>query len=166
MTKKKSSCKQSKKPTRTESCIYAIEILDWELPYSISINLNKKSRPVDGPFWEYFHLTLKGKFVHPENLANSMIESTLIGDRRLVYVVSTPETYDQYDPISIGKLTVRKGQRECFGSVPFDVLNNISFQLQVGKIRFLVLGGQPLYRGSTDVRSIRFQKDFTEEDLL
>lgn len=162
--KRKSSRKKSRKPSRTESCTYAIEILDWELPYSFSVNFNKKM--IDGPFWEHLHLTLKGKFVHPEKLANSTIESTLIGDRRLVSVVTTPEKYDQYEPISIGKLTVRGEQRESFGSIPFDVLNNINFQLQTGGIRFLVLGGQPLYRGSTDIRSIRFQKDFTEEDLL
>jgi hypothetical protein len=93
-------------------------------------------------------------------LAKSTIESTLIGDRRLVSVVANPENYRHYEPSVVATLKVRGKQREFFGSIPFDVLNNISFLLQAGKNKFLVLNGQPLYRGSADIRSINFSKDF------
>jgi hypothetical protein len=155
--------KKRKKPSRNELEIYSIKILDWELSYSFSVNFNKEI--IDGKFWEPLHLRLMGRFVHPEKLVNSTIEVTLIGDRSLVSVIENPEKYRHYEPSAVGTLKVRGKQREFFGSIPFDVLNNMSFLLQVGKIKFLVLDGQPLYRGSAPMRSISFQKDFTAEDL-
>ena len=161
---KKPTRTKSRKPSETESVTYSIEILDWELPYFLSINKTKDI--IDGPLWEHLDLRLVGKFVHPEKLASNTIEGTIIGDRRKVSVVATPENYSQFEPNSIATLTVRGKQRELLGSMPFDVLSNISFLLHAGKIKFLVLNGQPLYRGSAAIRSMRFQKDFTEEDLL
>lgn len=160
--KRISSRKKSKKPSKTESCTYSIEILDWELPYSFSINSNKKM--IEGPFWEHMNLKLTGRFVYPEKLINSTIEVILIGDRRQVSMVATPENYQQYEPKAVGGLTVRGKQREFIGSIPFDVLNNMSSQFQAGGIKFFVLDGQPLYRGSADIKSIHFSKDFIVDE--
>lgn len=152
------------KISKNETCTYAIKILDWEVPYFFSANINKKL--IDGPFWEHMDFKIIGKLIHPEKLVEKNIEVIIIGDRKLVPTVETPEKYYQFEPSSVATLTVRGKQRELLGSIPFDVMGSISFLLQSGKIRFIVLHGQMLYRGKAEIKSIRFQKDFGPEDLM
>lgn len=149
---------------RSESCTYCLEILDWELPYSFSINSTKKI--VEGPYWEHASLKIKGKLVHPEGLADKIIEVVILGDRRLIPVLANPEKYDQYSPKAVGFLTIRGKERELICSIPFDVLSNIGILLHAGQIKYLVIDGHPLYRGTTDIRSINFSKDFVLEDWI
>lgn len=156
--------RRKRKGARSESCTYCLEILDWELPYSLSINSTK--RIAEGPYWEHTSLKIKGKLIYPERLADNIIEVTILGDRRLIPVLSAPEKYDQYLPKAVGFLTIRGRERELICSIPFDVICNIGILMHAGQIKFLVIDGHPLYRGATDIRSINFSKDFVLEDWV
>lgn len=160
--KRKSSVRRKKMVD--ESCEYCVEILDWELPYSYSVNFNKKL--IEGPYWEHMDLRLIGKMAHPEKLTDENMEVVIIGDRRQVSMLEKPEDYQEFEPHSVGVLTIRGKQSEFLGSIPFDILNTISFLLQSGEIKFLVLHGHGLYRGKAEIRSIKFSRDVDPEELM
>lgn len=153
-----------KKQTKDELCTYCVEVINWEMPYSFSVNFNKKL--IEGPFWEHINLKIEGKLVYPEKFTDKNIQILILGDRRLSQVVQKPKDYHRYEPNSVGMLTLRGENREFLGSIPFDVLNGISIQLQSGKIKYLILNGSRLYQGKTEIRHMRFSKDFGSEDLM
>jgi len=153
--------KKGRKSTQEQSCTYYIEILDWELPYSFSVNRHKDF--FTGPFWEHMSLKLRGKIFRPEKLADKDLEIDIIGDRRYILLLQDPESKD-YEPKGIGMLTIRGKQSECSTWIPCDILHPLAFLLNEKKIKFLILSGQPLYRGSADITSIYFEKEFNPED--
>jgi len=59
MDTKKQTTKRRKKRKRKseENCSYVIEITDWELTYSFSVNWSDKL--FDGPYFESLHLEEK-----------------------------------------------------------------------------------------------------------
>jgi hypothetical protein len=146
-----------------KSWTYGIEILDWEMPYFFSIPPKKDI--VWGPFWEGTSLKIKGRLFQPEKYADKIIEININGDRRLVPIMSDAVSHD-YEPKAVGGLTIRGKQSEFLGWVPFDVLQSLILLLHAGKINFLILGGLPLYRGSADIKSIYFEKDYNAEDWM
>ncbi len=97
-------------------------------------------------------------------MADKIVEVVILGDRKLIPVITNSEKHDQYSPKSVGFLTIRGKERELICSIPFDVLNNMGILLHAGQIKFLVIDGHPLYRGTTDLKSINFSKDFVLED--
>ena len=80
-------------------------------------------------------------------------------------IIENPENC-YYEPKAVGALVIRGKQRDFLGSVPFDILQSICFMLQHGKIKFLVLSGQSLYRGNADIKSIYFEKNYNPEDWM
>ncbi len=105
---------RSKRETIRE-VLYHIEILEWELPYSYSVNRYKEL--VDGPIWEHMSLRVKGKFLKPDKLAEKMLDLNLLGDRRLAEALRDLEKFNrQWEPNSVGTLTVRGESREYLGS--------------------------------------------------
>lgn len=138
------SRKKIGRPPIKESCVYAIEIVDWGMPYHFSVNRNKKV--MDGPFWEHVDLQISGKFIHPEKLSNKTISVHMLGSRKLVSLVKKPEKYGSYEPNCVGGLTVRGDHGEFIGSIPFDALHNICLLLQAEQVKYLMLSGPPLYR--------------------
>jgi hypothetical protein len=158
---KKKSCKSKGKSPKTESCSYCIEILDWEFPYSISINGARHL--FDGLFLEGKRLELKGRVLFPKKLADKTIDITISGNRKLAHAIEHPEEYEK-EPDAVGDLKIRGKERSFYGFVPLDVLNTIVLALQAEKIRYLVLLGQPLRYGKADIRAIDFNKDYIPED--
>lgn len=154
---------RSKRETIRE-VLYLIEILEWELPYSYSVNRHKEL--IDGPIWEHMSLRIKGKFLKPEKLAGKIIDFNLIGDRRLAEALGNMEKFNrQWEPNSVGTLTVRGESREYLGSLPFDILPQLACLLHTGGIKFITLSGKQLHYGSAEIRSIRFDKELSPEDL-
>ena len=158
---KKKLRKRSGRPPM-EEITYGIEIIDWELDYSFSVD--KDQRVTGGPYWEHKSFKINGKLIHPDKLSGENIEVTILGDRSLIPLVQEPEKYHQVAPKSVGSLRIRGKQRDFLGWIPFDVFNNIIFLLQTDNIKFIILNGPPLYRGSSGIRSLRFSNDFTKED--
>ena len=158
---KKRKKKKGRKSITETICYYGLEILDWELPYSFSINSFKDL--FVGPYWEHASLKITGKVFQPKNIENRVVEINIMGDRRLIPLGEYPEKYD-YEPKGIGTLTIRGKQSELSTWVPFDALHLLMYLLKEGEIKFLTLSGQYLYRGSANITSINFEKAYNPAD--
>lgn len=153
-----------KKSKIISEVLYSIEILEWELPYSYSINTHKEL--IKGPIWEHMSLRIKGKFLKPEKLIGKKLEFNLIGERKLTAALEDSEKFNrQWEPNSIGTLNVRGKTREYLGSLPFDMLSQIAFLLHAGAAKFITLTGEQLRYGTASIRSIHFDKELSPEDL-
>lgn len=152
----KKKARKTKSPRR-EECTYVIEIEDWKLSYSLSLDHHGKMSA--GPYWEHTTLEMKGTFVYPETLAKP-IQVIIRGDREKTSALERPEEYC-YESKAIGGLTVRGKESEFLGSVPFDAIQTLCQILQARKLKYLVLLGQVLYRGGADIFSMRFQEHFS-----
>lgn len=151
------------KKRTTSEITYFIEVIEWELPYSYSVNRHKV---VEGPIWEHVSLTIKGKFLKPVKLAEKTIDFNLIGDRRLAEALRDIEKFNpQWEPSFVGTLNVRGAYREYIGSLPFDILPQLAFLLHAGGIKYVTLSGTQLHYGSAEISSIRFDKELSPEDL-
>jgi hypothetical protein len=160
--KKKLDKKRRVSAKRASSATYCIEMLNWDLSYSFSLDRHRKFSI--GPYWEHTSLEMNGNFLYPETLASRTIQITFLGDREEVQALEHPEEC-RYEPKAVGGLTVRGKQSEFIGSVPSDALQTFCLLLQAGKIKYLVLSGQSLYRGDADITSIRLQEHFGPEDI-
>lgn len=154
---------KKKKSAKREEWTYVIEIKDWDFSYSLAVNRMRDM--IEGPYWEHTDLEVKGNIVRPEKLADREIVATIMADRRETRVLNKPEDYDQVEPKAVGGLTIRGKQSEYLGSVPFDAYQTLCSMISTGKIKYLVLSGQSLYRGDADIRSISFQAHFGPEDI-
>lgn len=156
----KKKAEKTRSPKREERT-YVIEIEDWSLSYSFSLDRHNKMSA--GPYWEHTSLEMKGTFAHPETLAKP-IQVIILGDREKTSALERPEEF-RYEPKAVGGLTVRGTESEFLGSVPFDAIQTLCQILQARKLKYLVLSGQVLYRGSADIFSMRFQEHFSSEDI-
>ncbi len=158
---KKPKVKRRRTWKKYDTATYVIEIIDWNLSYFFRLTGDLKDMP--WPFWEHSSLDLKGKFLHPDELINRDIEVTILGDRRYVHILEHP-TEPTQEPKAIGGLTVRGKQSEFIGSVPHDALQTLVLLLNAGKIKVIEIAGKALYRGSADIHSIRFEKEYSPEE--
>jgi hypothetical protein len=150
-----------KKPARQKECTYVIEIEDWSLSYSLS--LDRHGKISIGPYWEHTSLEMKGRFLYPETLAKQ-VQVIILGDREKISALEKPEDY-RYEPKAVGGLTIRGKESEFLGSVPFDAIQVLCLLLQTMKLKYLILSGQVLYRGSADIFSMHFQELFSSKDI-
>jgi len=148
---KKKAKKKNSKSARREYCSYCIEILDWDLSYSLQLRGDMKNLP--WPIWEHASLDLKGKFLQPKKLEGRIIGATILGNRTIVRVMEHPEECSG-EPKALGGLKVRGEQSEFIGSIPHDVLHTLCLLLHAGKIKALVLSGQTLYHVRNSVDTI------------
>ncbi len=152
-----------KKPAKRKEISYVIEIKDWEFSYMFSVN--KMQDRIDGPFWEHTDLEVQGTLVHPEKLKDKEIDVTIMANRSDARVMNKLEDYDRFEPKAVGTMTIRGKQSELHCWVPFDAFHMLCSMLNSGKIKYLILHSQALYRGAADIRSITFQKQFGPEDV-
>lgn len=159
-TKKQTKKKILPGKPKAEYTTFIVEIMDWELPYSFSINHNDKYFP--GPYSEHLHLHIKGVLREPKKHGGTVIDLTFIGERDIV-----PEINDRssdYKPNRVGTITMRGEHRSFIGSLPIDSLPVIAPMLESKRLRFLELHGLSLFRGEAATRSIHFFKDYDPED--
>jgi len=79
-------------------------------------------------------------------------------------VINNPEKFTSCKPKAIGGLTIREKQREYIGSLPFDVLPLVGSMLSADKYKYLIFHGHALFRGSADIHSLYFKREFDEEE--
>ena len=162
MNDKKLKQKRKRKQKKYETTTYSIEITDSDVSYSF--RLTGKMKDMSWPFWEYMSFDLKGKFLEPKELIGKEVEAIIMGDRRYVHVLQHPMEPTQ-EPKAIGRLTVRGIQSEFIGSIPYDSLQMLCILQTLEKIKVLEITGEPLYRGSADIQSIRFEKEYKPEEI-
>jgi len=158
--KKQTGRKALPRRPKEEYTTFVVEVVDWELPYSFSINHDSKHYP--SPYTEHLHLQIKGIFREPKKHDGKEIDLTFIGERDII-----PEINDQSSankPNRVGTINMRGEYRRFIGSIPFDSLQIIAPMLESKRLRYVVLHGSSLFRGEAATRSIRFFKDYDPEE--
>ena len=158
----KTQAKKKALPRRPkeEYTTFIVEVIDWELPYSFSLNHNDKYFP--GPYSEHLHLEITGVIREPQKHGGIVIDLTFIGDRRIVPEINNPSS--DYKPNRVGTITMRGEHRSFIGSLPIDSLPVIVPMLESKRLKFLELHGLSLFRGEAATRSIRIFKDYEPEE--
>lgn len=160
---RKKSSKKGRRSRFKEEVTYAIEMRDYDFSYSFSVNWLRDRDTIEGPYWEHTDLEIKGKMIYPDRLTDREIKVTIMGNRSETRVLNKPEDYHNFEPKAVGTLTIRGKQSEFLGWLPFDAFQTICSM--TARIKYLMLTGQSLYRGSADIRSMRFQEHFGPEDI-
>jgi hypothetical protein len=155
--------RRKKRRTRNaeEDCSYIVEITDWELAYSFSVNWNEKL--IEGPYFETLNLEAKGLIQEPKKYASKELQLTFLGDRRKPPDPLDPEL-GNWKPRCVGTITLRGETREFLGSLPFDSVPIVGGLLETGRIKFLDLYGKTPSRGHADIRSIHFLRKYDPEE--
>ena len=151
--------KKSTKPVR-EIQFYVIEITDWKHFYSLALNDNDSLKDLFGPglYREHKSLALSGVFLEPKKIAGKDLQIKLFGSRDISEVLDKPEDYPRASVKAVGGLTVRGKTREYFGSLPMDIYILIANMLAAGKVKYLSMLGDALFRGKADIHSIDFEE--------
>ncbi len=68
------------------------------------------------------------------------------------------------EPIALGTLNLRGKESNYLGTLPFDALQLLYILMKDGKIKFLILCGPLLSHGTSDIRSVHFEKEYIPED--
>jgi hypothetical protein len=158
--KKQSKKRPSARKVKEEYTTFAVEVIDWELPYLFSLNHNDKYFP--GPYSEHLHLQVKGVIREPKIHDGMAIELTFIGDRSIVPDINNRSSVIK--PNRVGTLNMRGEYRRFIGSIPIDSLQIIAPMLESKRLRYVELHGSSLFRGEAATRSIRFFKDYDPEE--
>ena len=151
--------KHIKKPIE-EYATFIVEVIDWELPYSFSLNHNDKHFP--SPYSEYLHLHVNGILREPKKHGGKAIDLTFIGDRSIVPEINNRSSINK--PNRVGTIIMRGDNRHFIGSLPFDSLQVIAPMLESKRLRFIQLHGLSPYRSHAATRSIHFFKDYDPEE--
>jgi hypothetical protein len=159
-TKKQTAKKARPKRPKEEYTTFIVEVMDWELPCSFSINHNSKHYP--SPYSEHLHMHIKGIIREPKKYGGKEIDLTFIGDRSIIPEINNRSS--DYKPNRVGTIIMRGEYRNYIGSLPFDSLQIIAPMLESKRLRYLELHGPSLYRGEAATRSIHFFKDYDPEE--
>jgi hypothetical protein len=157
---------RKKKPEK-QIAFYVIEINDWKHSYSLSLNDNDSLRDLFGPglYREHKSLALSGVFLEPKKVAGKDLKLSLFGSRDISEVLNKPEDYPRASVKAVGGLTVRGKTREYYGSLPMDMYILIANMLAAGKIKYITMLGDSLFRGKADIHSVDFEEVYNSEDF-
>jgi hypothetical protein len=139
-----------------------VDLTKHEISYSFSL-ARKNDNFFEGPYWEHVSFELSGTLVDPPNMRGKEIEITVLGSRSEALAVQRPSEC-RFEPICVGTITSRGDDCSFLGSIPYDALHFIHDLLKNGDTKYLILGGPPLYRGTSEIRSIHFDKVYKRED--
>jgi hypothetical protein len=156
--------KKIKSPLTIE--FYVIEITDWKYSYSISLNDQENLKDIFGPglYREHCSLKLSGVFLEPKKITEKDLKISIFASRDMVEVLNKPEDFPRASAKGVGGLTVRGKTREYYGSIPQDIFTVTANMFAAGKIRYLTMLGETLYRGNALIHSIHFEEDYDRED--
>jgi hypothetical protein len=158
-----SSIPRRRKPVARKEIVmesFVFEIVDCAPIYSLSVAFSAK----EGPYSEFAHLTLSCRCVFPKKLSGVETEIVVIGDRDCL----EPECWKadpRWKPRCIGQLEVRASRGRFNAGVPHESLVFLLVSIRQGDVRMIHLWGPPLYRGKSLCSSIRFAREFNEDDL-
>jgi hypothetical protein len=157
---------RKKKPEK-QIAFYVIEINDWKHSYSLSLNDNDSLRDLFGPglYREHKSLALSGVFLEPKKVAGKDLKLSLFGSRDISEVLNKPEDYPRASVKAVGGPTVRGKTREYYGSLPMDMYILIANMLAAGKIKYITMLGDALFRGKADIHSVDFEEVYNSEDF-
>jgi hypothetical protein len=159
-TKKQTRRKALTRKPKEEYTTFVVEVVDWELPYSFSINHDSKHYP--SPYSEHLHLQVKGILREPKKHGGKEIELTFIGERDIIPEINNQSSANK--PNRVGTIILRGENRHFIGSLPFDSLQVIAPMMESKRLRYVQLHGLSPYRCHAATRSINFFKDYDPEE--
>lgn len=159
-TKKQTKKKALTRRPKEEYTTFVVEVVDWELPYSFSLNHDDRHFP--SPYSGHLHLEVQGVIREPKKHGGKEIELTFIGERSIAPKIFNRSSDNK--PNRVGTIIMRGEYRKFIGELPFDSLQVISPMLESKRLRFLELHGLSPFRGEAVTRSIRFFKDYDPEE--
>jgi hypothetical protein len=148
----------ARKAVAMESFVF--EIVNSAPTYSLNVAFSAN----EGPYREFAHLTLSCRCVFPKQLSGIETKVIVIGDRDCL----EPECWKadpRWRPRCVGQLEVRASRGRFYAGIPYDSLTFLLLSIRQGDVRMIYLWGPPLYRGKSLCTSIRFERDFNEDDL-
>lgn len=156
VSKAKASRNKSKRHVE-EHVYYVVEILGWE--WSFMFGVSNAPHISDGPYDDYRHLTVRGKFVRPTRLQDRLLELSLLPDEHL-----NRQHWQNQQPTLIGHLSFH-GRPSALMSVPADALPSLLPMLIGEKFKYMVLHGSALRYRQAGLQSFRFEMQIDDEDL-
>ena len=134
-----------------ETFVFRIDAIDPG--YSFGVN---QMRREPGGYSEHAHTEIVATSMVPEKQAGRTTTFTLIGDRRITADLEKPMEWDKA-PYGIGTLTWRGEESRYLGSLPFDALTHVSALIAADALKFIMLSGPPLKRGTTRINYMSFK---------
>jgi hypothetical protein len=138
--------------------VVAIEGWDWSLSFGVN-DVPKEA----APFNDYRHLQIRGTLVRPSNINARAVELTLIPDTRLGRNDWTDGT-----PAAVGSLNLNLNlERLLQGllTLPADALAPVVTVLTAGRLKYVVLDGEPLRHRRALIRRYRLEMSYEDEEL-
>jgi hypothetical protein len=108
-------------------------------------------------------LNITGRLIHPETFKDRDLQISFLPSRHMVWTMEDPFKH-RSEPTAIGELILRGQQSSFLGSIPYDALPFLCQLIDAGKIKFIMLCGPVLYRGSSMIRSVSFEMEFVPEE--
>jgi hypothetical protein len=140
---------------------FCISVMDYEIDYMFALPVRDDFVP--GPYWEHSRMKLVGTIIDPENFRGRELVVDLLGSRSSVQALERPHE-SRLEPICVGTLKLRGRESSFLGSIPFDAFHLLYQLMKDKKIEYVMLAGPELYRGTSEIRSIYFEKDYVQED--
>jgi hypothetical protein len=140
---------------------YPVRILDWKVDYSL--RLDKKHRFSEGPYWEHHCLELKGELLAPDRIKGREIKVTLLADRELDQAIAQSDSIKR-EPKALGGLTSRGKNSDFIGSLSFQIFGQILTMLQCDKTKYIIFGGEAMFRGEASIKGVTLTGEFDPED--
>lgn len=156
VTKPKTS--QKKRRAKSDCVYYTIEIQDWH--WSFWFGVSRTRYFSGGPYDDYRHLVVKGKLLAPAKMNVRSIELSFLPSQKL------NEGYRENDePITIGSLSLLRGYLTGRLSMPADILPSLLTIATAGRLRYVIIQGDKLFRGHGRMNNFRFETTLDPDDI-
>ena len=139
---------------------FIFEINDWVPNFSFGVD---NSKYFEGLYSDHAELELSTTCVFPVVRTGEATIIRLVGERD----IHNPEflkSNSDWKPNGVGTLEMRGERREFYGNLPYDAIWGLCTALAAQRLRYILLYGPSLKRGSTRTQSIDFQRDVNLDD--
>ncbi|MBX6741134.1 MAG: hypothetical protein IRY87_03685 [Acetobacteraceae bacterium] len=141
---------------------YVIQIERWDWSFSFGINPNRKH--FLEPYSDYRHLTVEGRLLRPKAAKAETAALTFL-PRLDLDLAAVAKLSTSVEPKGVGSAHARAGAFQALLPMPHDVLAALLTALAAGRLQYVTLEGDPLFRGEATIRRFSFQADHDPEDL-
>lgn len=124
---------------------YVIEVTDWGFSYSFGLPWNDLFEDGD-PFWESNYLAVAGTLLVPDRSPTPTAKLSIWPMSALNF-----ENRSRLKPTGYGGASLSKGQFEAGLHVLTEMFHPIMTAIEAGKIRYIELNGEKLFRNDAKI---------------
>jgi hypothetical protein len=148
--------RRAKKSAETYAS-YVVAIEDWGWSFDFGVNATPRD---DEAYWDFRHLTLRGKLLIPSRIKAETVELTLMPGRD-----AEARDAGRERPKGIGGVHLHGDRFVAYLGMPRDALAPVLQMLVAGKSKFIVLDGERLWHRRAMIRHFRLETHVDEEDM-